>query len=86
MTNDFEINVPAQKNLGGLDPVYINAIIHGNEPRGKFSPYITRSEVVFGNPQVSLLVLDRLLIRAEDSATKAHVAITINTFLIITTS
>lgn len=86
MTKVFEINVPEQKNLGGLCPVCISATIHGNEPRGKFSPCIMRFEVVFGNPQVSLLAPDRLLMRAEDSATNAHIAITIKTFLNIATS
>lgn len=83
MTYAFEINVPPQKNLGGLVPVCIKATIHGNAPRVIFSPRKISPKLLFGTPQVSVLLLDRLRVTTEDDVTIAHKANAIKVFLII---
>lgn len=79
MTKVFEIKVPAQKKV----PVCIKATIHGKVPRSMVCPRIIIPNCFFGTPQVSALLLVRLIMKAENSAVIAQTAITHKIFLII---
>lgn len=83
MTKVFVINVPAQKNFGGRNPVCINATIHGNVPRAKSFPPIIIPISIFGAPQVPVSLRDRLSTNPDDSNVNAQTAIAMKIFLII---
>lgn len=75
MTKVSEINVPAQKNFGGLVPVCINATVQGKEPRLKSCPLTIIPELIEGRPQVSTLLRNLLTVKAGDSDNSAQMTV-----------
>lgn len=83
MTKVFEINVPPQKNSVGFTFVRINATIHGKEPLWKSLPRTIIPVLIFGTPQKSPLLRDRVISKVEGSAIIAHTTITTKIILVI---